>query len=279
MAFNSYEVSTEDGRPIIFYRFTLGATVWRYCTADEDLTVAADTWKAAPISDSGVKQTGQSMSDTMTIDAPDRIGPAAVFGSSPPGQTMTLEILRSHEGQTDLQVTYVGEVIQCNTPLPGKAVFSVQALSATMKRTGLRMTWQRTCPHVLYDQLTCRASKAANSTNATIVSVSAFQVVVTTGSQPNNILYFSAAAFSGGFMQWSDDVQGTRTLTIEAQNGTTLTMFDDTTDLYPGLSVTLFKGCNRTTSACSALGNLDNYGGCPWMPGKSPFDGISTPFF
>lgn len=270
MAFNSFETSREDGRPIIFYRFTLGATVWRYCTADEDLAVGADIWKAAPISDSGVKQTGQSMSDTLTIDAPDRIGPAAVFSSSPPGQTMSVEILRSHGGQTDLQVTYVGEVIQCNTPLPGKAVFSVQALSATMKRTGLRMTWQRTCPHVLYDQLTCRASKEVNSTNATIVSVFGFEVVVTN---------LSGTAFSGGFMQWNDEVQGLRTLTIEAQTEVTLTMFDDTTDLYPGLSVTLFKGCNRTTSACSALGNLNNYGGFPWMPGKSPFDGVSTPFF
>jgi hypothetical protein len=51
-------------------------------------------------------------------------------------------------------------------------------------------------------------------------------------------------------------------------------MFGLADGLYYGLAVNAYPGCNRTTTECvDKFDNLDNYGGVPDLPGKSPFDG------
>jgi uncharacterized phage protein (TIGR02218 family) len=273
MAFATYEESTESGQPIQLYRFTLGTTVWRYTSSDSDLQLGGVLWLSEPISDDGVKQTGESVSDTMNINCPDHIGPAVVFSTSPPNLDIQVEILRLHAGETVAQVVYVGDLIQVNFPRPGNAVLLAQSLSATMRRMGLRLAYQRSCPHVLYDPLTCKAAKAANAYTGTITFVEGFTIEVSAFSG------VAAGTLRGGFIEWVQPGQGTRTLTIEQHNGADLVMFDDTVDLYPGLAITAYRGCQRTTDACRTFNNIENYGGFPYMPGKSPFDGLNSPFF
>ncbi|MCP3868314.1 MAG: hypothetical protein GY703_09520, partial [Gammaproteobacteria bacterium] len=42
-----------------------------------------------------------------------------------------------------------------------------------------------------------------------------------------------------------------------------------------GLAITLYPGCAHNPTACAAFGNLDNYGGFWWIPGKNPMGGSS----
>lgn len=273
MAFGTYESSAESGQPIQFYRFTLGSNVWRYTSADQDLTVGGVVWLSEPVSDDGVRQSGETASDTMNVDCPDHIGPAAVFAVSPPSTDIQIEVLRAHAGDNALQVIYVGDIIQVNRPRPGQARLVCQSLSLTMRRMGLRLAYQRTCPYVVFDPLTCKLAKGPLAVTGTVQSVTGFVV------QAQAFGSLAAGRLTGGFLEWTHPSQGTKTLTIEQHTGSALLMFDDTSDLYPGLAVTAYPGCARTTAACESFGNLPNYGGFPYMPGKSPFDGISTPFF
>jgi len=273
MTFNAYESSTELGQPIQFYRFTLGSTVWRYTSSDRDILVGGVLWKSKAIRDDGVKQSGQSVSDTLNIDGPNNIGPGAIFGVSPPQEAMRAEILRMHEGMTVLSITYVGEVVQVGYPTPGACRVTCQTLSATMRRQGLRLGWQRSCPHTIYDPLTCRVSKATWAESITLETVTGLVVVSAAfAGFPDNY-------FSGGFIEFADPLRGFQAITIESHIGNQVTMFDDTSDLYPGLIVTAYPGCNQTETACRAFGNILNYGGYKNMPGKSPFDGIASPMF
>jgi len=80
--------------------------------------------------------------------------------------------------------------------------------------------------------------------------------------------------FDGGFIEWQHPVRGTEFLVIETQNGNACEMFGDTGGLYYNLAVTAYPGCKRTTDDCGTkFNNLDNFGGVPDLPGKSPFDG------
>lgn len=273
MAFATYEQSTESGQPIQLYRFTLGTTVWRYTSADADLEVGGQMWLTEPISDDGVKQTGEAVSDTMSINCPDHIGPSVVFATSPPSLDIQVEILRLHAGDTVPQVIYVGDVIQANFPRPGAAVLSCQSLSATMRRMGLRLAYQRSCPHVVYEPNSCKLAKGPLAQAGTVTAVAGFTIQVPAFSG------LAANYLRGGFIEWVQPGQGLRTLTIEGHTGASLVMFDDTVDLYPGLAITAYPGCQRTTDACRTFGNIENYGGFPYMPGRSPFDGLATPFF
>lgn len=271
MSYAAYESSIESGRPIHLYRFTLGSTVWRYTSADEDLTIGGFLWKASPITDEGVRQTGEAASDTMTIDAPSNIGPAQVYMSGAPSRPIVVNRLSLHEGITVPVVNYVGEVFQANFHRPGAVKFSAQTISATLRRNGLRLGWQRSCPYALYDPVTCQVDRSQHATSVTLTSVSGFTATgAGFGTHPDGY-------FSGGLLEWAHPVMGAMFLTVDTHIGTSIEVFGETNDLYPGLVLTAYPGCARTLAACNSFGNLGNYGGCPSMPGKSPYDG--TPVF
>jgi len=267
MAFNDYESSVESGRPIALYRFTMGSTVWRYTSADEDLTVGGAVYKSAAISDDGVREAGDALGDMTVIDAPSSIGPAQVFMSSPPASTILVHRLALHEGVTVPVINYSGEILQVNYPRPGLSRISCQKMSATMRRNGLRIGYQRSCPYALYDSATCKVSKAAWAVVGVVQSVNGFTIASPAfdGFAPNY--------FSGGFIEWDHPIAGRRFLAIDSHAGQSFEMFGETTDLYPGLVVTAYPGCQRTLAACNAFGNVGNYGGFPAMPGQSPYDG------
>lgn len=267
--YTSYEASIEQGRPIQFYRYTLGLNVWRYVNTDQDIQVGGELFHACPMSDDGIKQTGEAQSDAMSITTPDWVGPAVLYTSSPPSKDVNVEILRMHEGMTTLRICYVGIITQVGFPRPGQAVISVQTMSATMKRTGLRLCYQRSCPYAVYDPNTCKADKTAHAIVSFIRSITAMNIVV------DGAIGLPDHFFAAGFMEWTDPVRGVQQIMIEeSERHGVLTLFDDVQELAIGQPVTIYPGCDQTPTACQVVfANYDNYGGFEYMPGKSPYDG------
>lgn len=268
--YDNYEKSTEQGQPIEFYRFTLGSIMWFYTNADEDLTVGMTTWLTKAITDDGIKQKGDAQGESMTITCPDDLGPAVVYSNNPPGAELKVEKLRMHEGMTTLRVVYVGNVTQVGFPKPGQCSISVQALSASMRRTGLRLGYQRPCPYALYDQLTCKVDKTVFALAGYIRSIAGMTIVIdAAGNKPDGY-------FASGFIEWSDPVRGLERVMIESSIGSTatLTVFDDVRELAVGMPITIYPGCDQTPNVCKTrFNNYVNYGGWEYMPGKSPYDG------
>lgn len=271
------------------YQFTLGNKVWRYTSnAINVLDLDGKVWEASSISDDGVKQSGETVSDALTITCDIDTVPARLFMYAPPSKVMEVTIYRadfddkptvdgfsgedttpppSTMGVGAKRAIYIGDVSQCSFPEPGKAVLTCQTMSASMQREGLRLPWQRQCPYALYDHSTCKVSKATWAIDATLVSISGSTVVVSTiGGNPNGHL-------NGGYLEFEHPIKGTETLAVETQVGTTITIFGSTLELWEGMSVKLYPGCNQTPARCQFFGNYLNYGGVPSLPGKSPFDG------
>lgn len=273
MSFLELEESIEDGRPVIFYAFTLGSVVWRYTSADKSLSVGGYEWQAAAISDDGVKQTGETVNDVTTIEAPSWIGPAALFMSGAPSRQVQVAIFQKHEGDSELLTTYMGEVQQINYPMPGRCRISCETLASTMEREGLRFGWQRTCTYSLYDPLNCKVDKAAWGVSFTVLAIDGFTVYVDLATTR------ATDYFNGGFIEWTHPMRGVEFLPIDSHAQLTGTpngqieLLGDPGDLFVGATGTAYPGCNFTPANCQAFGNYDNYGGVPDMPGKSPFDG------
>lgn len=271
MTFEYDETSIEDGRPIRLYRFSLNGNFWFYTNADADIEKAEQTWVAVPITDNGINQTGEASSDAMEVTTTTAIVPSQLYMSFPPARPIQVAIFEAHEDSEDIRATYVGEVTGHNVPQPGTSVFTVETISATMAREGLRLGWQRNCPYALYDPVTCKVNKDAYGIEAVVDSV------------VDNIVNVSeldgedAGRFDGGFVEWFDIVRGIERRGIEQQVGGALTMFGTADGIVEGMSVIAYPGCPRTTDGCSTFNNLPNYGGAPGMQGKSPFDG--TPVF
>ena len=232
-------------------------------------------WKAAAILDDGIRQSGETANDAVTLVAPSWIGPSQLFMSAAPARNVQVAILAKHEDHAEMVTVYVGEVAQINFPAPGLSRISCETLTASMRRQGLRLGWQRSCPYALYDPLTCKVDKAAWGKNFRVVSINGFTVVA-------NLIATTAVAnqFDNGFLTWTHPTRGVEYIPIETQTGTsqvTLTLMSEPGELFPGATGTMYPGCNFTPASCQAFGNYDNYGGVPDMPGKSPFDG--TPVF
>lgn len=268
MSFDNIEIGNDEGRPIFLYAFTLGAATWRYTSSDADVNVNGYRWVAQPISDNGVKLTGDANSDAFEITAPSTIAPAQMFIGTPPSQAIMVAVYHYHEEDNEAVLGYVGEVMQVNQPEPGKAIITCDTISASMQRDGLRLAWQRNCPYAVYDQLTCKLDKVRFAIDATVFDI-AGNTVSFTGMDE-----LADGVLDGGLIEWEHPARGTEYRAIETQIGNTCRMFGLADGLYYGLAVKAYPGCPRTTDAClNKFNNLDNYGGVPDIPGKSPFDG------
>lgn len=268
MAFDSLENDNEYGMPVRLYRFDLGGTVWRYSTTAQDLVYGGNVWSACAISDDGVKLSGDSNTDALNITAPNDIGPAVQFLGTPPSMPIAVTIFNYHRSDNQAVVEYVGEVSQCDQPVPGTAVLTCESLFASMDRDGLRLSWQRACPYALYDVRTCGVNKAAFAVQVDLTS--AFAGLVTGagfGTKPTGY-------FNGGFLTWQHPLRGMEFRAIEEHVGDQVRMFGDSDGLYYGLRVTAYPGCNRTPTHCKErFSNYPNYGGCEDLDGTNPFDG------
>lgn len=268
MTYEALENSTEDGRPIELYTFTLGfSSVWRYTSADQDITHEGEIYRAVPMKNPGTSISGEAAADQMMIEAPSTIGPAQLFMSVPPSQSIWVQIWRKHEGDDEYLVAYQGEIAQINFPMPGKAIISCYTLSATLQREGLRMPWSRTCPYAVYDPSTCKKNKLDMQAPILVLDV-----------QGNNVICDEAAGFdpgyfNGGMIEWDDPFRGHEVRLIESHDNSTLTIFNTAQGIYPGMIAYIYRGCRQTVESCIELNNYDNYGGIPDLPGRSPFDG------
>lgn len=275
-------------RDIQLYEFALGVKVWRYTTNAENVSdPSGNVWEAVTISDDGVKQSGESTSDALSLTVSSDIIPARLFMFSPPSRPIEIAIYRASfaektatswlEGSdstvdsrvlpvTALRAIYMGEISQCSFPTPGEAVFTCETISASMRREGLRLGWQKGCPYLVYDEATCKLSKAAFAAVFTVQSISGNTINVTsTVTDP--------AEFSGGFIEYEHPIKGSDVMPIEYATSGAFVTFGFSADFYVGMTITAYPGCSGTPDACKARGNYLQYGGFENLPGKSPFDG------
>lgn len=273
MTYDTYEISNDSGQPIALYQLRWGNTTWRYTSADEDQEWDGNDFQAIAISDGGVKQTGSNQDD-FTVTLPSDMPIVDLFRSTPPSEPIWLTVRRKHVGDEDAPVQYVGKVANVKRR-EERTTAEVRciAISASYKKTGLRLTWDRNCPFILYDH-NCRADRELFKVETTVTAIDGIEITVASSGA------YDEPQFIGGFVEWDADGLGTpERRSIETSSGTNTYMLMGRADrLEIGQDITLFIGCDRIPTTCDGtFDNMDNYGGFPQMPGKSPFDG--TPIF
>lgn len=272
MSFDAYEVSTDSGRPIRCYMFQFedGSRAFGYTATDNPLTLipvaGALIFIPVAIKDDGMRLSGDKVADSFTITAPADIEPAQWFKRAPPTRSVRVTVFDKHVGDTEYIVTYVGEVREVSFDEVGQCKFICGALGDSMDREGLRLCWQRTCPHTIYDD-DCKLVAAFFGRDIVVTAVNAGNVTVDGMSgEPDG-------KYSGGFIQFQHPVKGSLYKTVRSNTGSTLDIFEGAADFIPGMTARVYPGCDHTPARCQSYGNYANYGGVPSLPGRSPFDG------
>lgn len=274
MSFYTEEISNQDASPIRLYEFERGSLHWYYTSADRDISWNGNVYKAIPASDQGITQSGEAQSNVFQLTMPTGNPVVEMYRNTPPSDTIFLTIRNTHEFDTleEAPVQWIGYITDVQRPTSDSAIVSCSALSASFNRPGLRLTWMRTCPNVLYDD-NCGVNKDAYKVGAAVTSMDGTTVVAAA------LANYPQDYFSGGFIEWqiATDVWERRGIEQYLTDGT-LKIFGRTDGMNVGLTFYVYPGCTRTIDICnSRFNNVPNYGGIKDLPGKSPFDG--SPIF
>lgn len=277
MTVNDRDLSNYGGAPITLYEFTRRSTPtisgveivtrWRYTSADRDVVIGSDTFTALPMEDDGLRQSGDTSNDTVTIAMPATAAIPTMFVGSPPSDPISVLIMRTHNGEPDTLTAWAGLIglVTRSDEITSKVLCNT--LSGTFDRRGLRLVWQRGCPHDLYGN-ECRANPLlfyrtgpAITVAGNIVTVADFATV------PDN-------RFTGGWIEWLDSYGHAERRAIIEHGGQSVRVLGLADGLAVGATSWAFFGCPHNRDGCTTIfNNLPNYGGHAYMVDKSPFSG------
>lgn len=280
MSFETYERSSRDGKPIGLYRFIWGNTSWAYTSADSEQVVnqlvggipTDVTYTPIPIGDNGLIQSGTSdgsATQDFTIVCPSTLPVVDLFRGTPPTEPVFIEVRRKHLQDAEAPFHWIGKIGNVRGKEDPGSVEIIGRISG-LRRGGLRLCWQRSCPYFLFDD-DCTLSKAAFADPRNVTAIAGSNVTVDGAA-------LAAGYFDGGFIEWDADGLGTleRRL-IESTAGNVAKLFGRGDGIDVGLAVTLYPGCDGSSTTCDTkFNNLDNHGSVDFMPGKSPFDGTQV---
>lgn len=272
MSFSEFETSLQNGQPVRLYQFQRGPLRWGYTSADRDVSHLSITFKSIEggIVDDGIRQTEDAQADTLNLTLPATLDIAQMYRVVAPSQTIAVTIFDLHYEDAGYLVVWMGQIAGVRFKDQFTAQVQCQTLAATMERTGLRKTWSRNCPHTLYDAA-CAVLRTSHKVVGVIDHIDGESIGFA------NAAGQSTGYYSGGYVEWTSQF-GLEQRGIEKHSADILTLYGGTFGLVAGQALSIFAGCDRTLDTCdNKFNNVVNYGGCPHMPGKSPFDG--TPVF
>lgn len=274
--FETFELSRFAGRPFRLFVFTQQNLTWRYCTADRDQTIGGNTYLAAQIDRSEIKQTVERAKDKVEITLAylrDANAPALPttqpLGDNwfpyTPSDAVRVICMASHIGDPDPpNVEWMGVVMQpkfTDTELtlicaPGFAI--ARALNQGPK-------WQRACWKTVY----------STGPRGCLLPLDAFEVPATLSGVDGITLTapeFASAplTLAGGWVEWTRTDGLLERRSINAHSGTSIVLVYGAADLAAGVNVIARPHCEQTWAACEARSNTINYGGAIYKPVKDP---------
>lgn len=263
MTYQLQESSVASGHPVELFRFALGMQHWTFTPGQTAVVYQNDTYQPASIKRGNIEQGNDINRAMMEIFMPRDNPLAALFIASPPEGIVSVTLYRYHATDAALETIVLWKGRVGGARLAGSELsLKCEPVASSLKRTGLRARYQLTCRHPLYSA-GCGALKKGFASHGTVASVVTVVVqVAVAASQPDG--YFVA-----GMLATAD---GQRM--IIAHVGINLTLISPMPSLAAGQAVTLYAGCDHSTTICKArFANLNNYGGFPFSPVKNPFAG------
>jgi len=277
MTFATQEESKFEGAPVQLFEFRYGTLgqKYLYTNADFEITHAGEVYEPIPIDQTEHDLRGKLDRQNLRVNLSNSAGISELFRGIPPSTPITLTIWEQHLTDPDVPnealVSWMGRVV-AHSRSELQLELTLEPVSSTLRRPGLRRHYQLGCGHVLYGSQ-CRASKAAATFPTTVLSIESLRVTLA-GSWQNG---FDDIDFVGGILEWQSS-RGLELRTIVDAGAGTVTLNAIPFELVGGQAVDVVLGCPRSETGCSRLhNNILNYGGCPWIPlegvaGTNPYN-------
>lgn len=301
MSFAQKEESRAEGEPVALYYFRYGSGSGSFyaCTDSEHEisapgSIAGEAVEYTPttIMRKNITASGTLDKATIEISVPRDHPITDKFRIFPPSVVVSCVIRQGHLGElsNDYPPVWVGRVVGFSFE-GSVAILALEPFSTSMRRSGLRRTYQYTCPHVLYAAGTCNADESAATTAVTIDGVVGADQLTLPAA------WFGAIdinKYLTGTVKWTTDEGNDEVrMILNIVGARDVTMDGPATGLTGGNSVQIALGCNRQNGVpgvgdangdCFNLHvetgtgdpNSKNFGGQPWIPVTNPISVSSS---
>lgn len=278
MTYQALDTSVQDAQPIYKFLFSTDLQDYMYTTAPYFISDSNGTWEPAPIKASEIAQNNELAKNGIQVELPRTNAVADLFLGKTPERSISVTVYRGFE-PTDLEdfkVYWKGRVISAEADVDSVKL-SCQDIFTSLRRTGNRARYQKTCRHALYSSA-CGVNQSLYGQNVIIEAVNDFVIVLL---QDSNTTLFNLDSnddyYVGGIIELSDG----RQKTITEQSGEILTIIQpfNNFELDSGetANATIYPGCKHNVSDCqNKFNNIFNFGGFPYIPFKNPFSSSVT---
>lgn len=266
MTYNTNEISKHSGDLVELYLFKLGPLAFTYTNTTDEITYNARTYTPYNLSRGAISQGDDVNRGDLTITVGRDFPVADRFRVTPSSSPMLLTVYRMHRGDTDAGIAWQGRVLSVEWS-GSSATLTCQAIFSSVKRVGIRRTYQPTCPHVLFGPL-CRVDNLGYKAVGSPLNVTSDTITANVFSTHGDGYY------DGGYVEYTTEEGLVEQRTIVTQVSNVATLSASLIGLDSTMSFNVYAGCDRTTTTCiNRFSNIVNYGGFPYVPTQSPFGG------
>lgn len=287
MALEDYEGSRDRGQQVELYQFVYGEEDQEYLYTDGEESVTFDgrTYVPLPISRDKITSKGDLSGREIKVTVPAGSPIADLFRIFPPGRVVSVIIRQGHLANFDdpaefadgenFAVIWTGRILESSRN-GYEATLTCEALSAGMRRPGLRRHYQWSCPLALYGPQ-CKALKVAIP--AVVQNLVGNKITLLEDWIPVPVLPEDAEEgevapappttnkFIGGMLDWQGEAGTEARGILRVEGASVIVISGPAIGLSIGDSVNVYLGCSHTVEDCENLHqNILNYGGHPWIP-------------
>ncbi len=267
MTYAAHEDSLEIGTPVELYEFIQGLQRWNYASGSNEVIYLGQTFVPSPVQRDGVKQTTDTFKSPIKLVFPRGDSFASQYLSFAPEEVTTVTIYRGHYGDPDAQFIFYwkGRVVGVQANL-NQIEVQCESVFTSIRRPGLRARFEYNCRRTLYAK-GCDVNRELHKVQGAIMSItSGLKVDVAEAAiKPDG--YYTGGIFLA---------PGGASRMIVAHTGAQVTLVRPIPGLAAGTTAAIYPGCDHLRETCkNKFGNLDRFGGFPFIPGRNPFDGSS----
>lgn len=254
-------------KPVELYRLTMAGAVWTLTSSNRPITYGGEVYVPVAIGRGRFESKNEVSKSAMDVRLDLLHELSQILMSAYSEQVLGLTLFIQTSLGTD--TVWKGRLSGL-APNNAALVMSFESVFTSLRRTGLRARYQKTCRHALYGR-GCTLDPETFAINATATAVAAEQVTVTEAAAEGD------GHYAGGMLRAPDGTLGY----IIRHVGTGITLQRPLASLVTeavlgDVAVKLYAGCDHTRAICVAkFNNLPNYGGFDWIPGKNPMGGSS----
>lgn len=271
MAINDFETSRDRGQPVELIQFIHGSEgqSFFYTDGEKPVTLDGNVYDPLPVSRGKIESKAKLEGREIRIEVPLSAAVSELFRIFPPGRVVNVILRQGHVPNEDdpvewalgenFPVVWTGRVLETSRG-DNSTTLTCEALSAGMRRPGLRKHYQWPCPLVLYGPR-CQAVKTPIL--AAVLSITGNKVTLANGWLDP----LAPGDFIGGLIEWAGASGPESRGILRVEDSVTIVMSGPATGLSVAAEVTVLKGCPHTLAGCENLhDNVQNYGGFPWIP-------------